>query len=277
MVAATAARTSSPRLWPWVSLMRLKWSRSSRTADSGDTLRDAWATIRRSVSCTDRLLGRPVRASVAARISAMARLRRLASTGAAWVTDSRTRGPMSSACLGWLTSTEPMTWPPTSSGSQVVASGRASQTWQASSGSRSRPPWCTRPNRTARQERGLAPCRESCSGHSGSTGVAASSRSALLLRFRTVARLPSMVRSRCRLSRSWASVSVSLSCMVSANSAWAASWSRCCSRRPTIRSRVRPSSATSSTPAGASRSPSWPSATGSRNASRPAAWAPGRG
>jgi hypothetical protein len=178
--------------------------------------------MRRSVSCTDRLLGSPVSTSVAARISAMARLRRLARTGAACITESRMRGPMS-VPAGWSTSTDPITWPPTSSGSQVLASGSWPQTWQRSSDSRSRPPWWPRPKRTARQARGLAPWRLSCSGQAGSTAVAGSSRSALLLRLSTVTRLPSMLRSRWRLSSSWASVSVSLSCMVSANSAWASS------------------------------------------------------
>jgi hypothetical protein len=113
---------------------------------------------------------------------------------------------------------------------------------------------------------GLGPLEGGGEGQSGSTGVAASSRSALLLRFSTVTWLPGMVRSRSRLSRSWASASVSLRCMVSANSAWAASWSRWRSRRPTIRSRARPSSPTSSPPRGDSPSPSWPPATRPANA-----------
>ncbi len=51
----------------------------------------ACANIRFSASVTIRLLGSPVRPSVAARISATARLRRFARTGAAWLTDSRIR------------------------------------------------------------------------------------------------------------------------------------------------------------------------------------------
>ena len=51
----------------------------------------ACANVRFSASVTARLLGSPVSPSVAARISATARLRRLARTGAAWPTDSRIR------------------------------------------------------------------------------------------------------------------------------------------------------------------------------------------
>ena len=58
---------------------------------SGDRSDAAWANIRFRVSVTARLLGRPVRPSVEARISAIARLRRFARTGAAWLTDSRIR------------------------------------------------------------------------------------------------------------------------------------------------------------------------------------------
>ena len=46
-------------------------------------VRDAWANIRFNVSVTARLFGSPVRLSVAARISAMAKFRRFANTGAA--------------------------------------------------------------------------------------------------------------------------------------------------------------------------------------------------
>jgi hypothetical protein len=113
-----------------------------QAADSGETLRDAWATMRLMVSWTARLLGSPVRASVAARISAMARLRRLARTGAAWVTDSRMRWWASSAGgSGWLIRIDPITWPLTSSGSQETASGSDPQIPQTSSGARSSPPW----------------------------------------------------------------------------------------------------------------------------------------
>jgi hypothetical protein len=55
----------------------------------GDAVVEACANIRFIASVTARLLGSPVRPSVAARISATARLRRFARTGAAWPTDSR--------------------------------------------------------------------------------------------------------------------------------------------------------------------------------------------
>ena len=58
---------------------------------SGAWVAAAWANVRFRASATARWLGSPVRPSVAARISATARLRRLASTGAAWPTDSRIR------------------------------------------------------------------------------------------------------------------------------------------------------------------------------------------
>ncbi len=61
------------------------------TSASGASVIVACANVRFSASVTARLLGSPVRPSVAARISATARLRRFASTGAAWLTDSRIR------------------------------------------------------------------------------------------------------------------------------------------------------------------------------------------
>ena len=57
-------------------------------AVNGVTERLAWATIRLTVSSVERLFGRPVRESLSARNSASARLRRLARTGAAWLTVS---------------------------------------------------------------------------------------------------------------------------------------------------------------------------------------------
>ena len=57
---------------------------------SGATVRDACATIRLIASCSARRLGSPVRLSVAARSSAIARLRRFPSTGADWPTAPRT-------------------------------------------------------------------------------------------------------------------------------------------------------------------------------------------
>jgi hypothetical protein len=114
---------------------------SSSAADRGETVRDAWATMRLMVSWTARVFGSPVRASVAARTSAMARLRRLARTGAAWVTDSRMRRwAWPPGGSGWLTRIDPMTSPLTSSGSQLTASGRDPQIPQASSGTWSSPP-----------------------------------------------------------------------------------------------------------------------------------------
>jgi hypothetical protein len=59
------------------------------SSPSGDAVVEAWANRRFIASVTARLLGSPVRPSVAARISATARLRRFARTGAAWPTESR--------------------------------------------------------------------------------------------------------------------------------------------------------------------------------------------
>src|SRR3954462_1076441 len=68
--------------------MSLKWSRSMRIADIGVSERPAPAIRRLRWASIARRFGRPVSASVAARSSASARLRRLASTGAAWMTES---------------------------------------------------------------------------------------------------------------------------------------------------------------------------------------------
>ena len=89
--APTRARTWSPAACSCWSLICLKWSRSSRSSASGAFVIVACANVRLSASVTARLLGSPVRPSVAARISATARLRRFARTGAAWLTDSPIR------------------------------------------------------------------------------------------------------------------------------------------------------------------------------------------
>ena len=119
--ALAAASAWSPFSCPKTSLICLKWSRSQSTAESGRFDRAACATMRTRFSRRLRAFGRPVSASVAARTSATARLRRLASTGAAWLTDWSIR-PCSDALSGrsCATSTEPITSPPTSDGTHVV-------------------------------------------------------------------------------------------------------------------------------------------------------------
>ena len=108
--------------------MLLKWSRSRKIALSGEAVRLACAAMRLSESSTARLFGSPVSASVAARRSASARLRRFASTGAAWPTDwSMRRRSRSVGAPPMPTSTEPMTSPPTSSGWHTEASGSLPQ------------------------------------------------------------------------------------------------------------------------------------------------------
>ena len=82
--------------------------------------------------------------------------------------------------------------------------------------------WWVRPDRTARHERGSAPRRVLTSGESAGSGVAASSRSALLFRLSTTALVAVNVRSRWRCSSRRVSSSSLASCRVSANSAW--SW-----------------------------------------------------
>ena len=96
-VAPMLASTWSPTPCPRWSLICLKWSRSISSSAIGALVVVAWANVRFSASVTARLLGSPVRPSVAARISATARLRRLASTGAAWLTESRIRCSSASA------------------------------------------------------------------------------------------------------------------------------------------------------------------------------------
>src|SRR5450759_3937394 len=129
ITAPTAARTSSPRACPDTSLTCLKWSRSRNRAASGAIVREAWAAIRRTVSCSARLFGGPVSELVEARISAMARLRRFASTGAAWMTDSLTRRWCSgSRGSARVIRTEPITSPPTRNGVQVELPGHSEHT-----------------------------------------------------------------------------------------------------------------------------------------------------
>ena len=128
-----------------MSLICLKWSRSISSAASGVIVRDACATIRLIVSWTARWFGSPVSASVEARSSAIARLRRLASTGAAWPTASRMRRrSCSSGVSCWLTSTAPMTSPPTSSGSQSETPAQASADLAAHERRIGRHPRCAR-------------------------------------------------------------------------------------------------------------------------------------
>ena len=118
------------------------------TAVSGSPVRSACATIRLSVSWTARAFAIPVSASVAAWRSAFASVRRLARIGAAWVTESPMRASSASESgCGWRTSTEPMTWPPTSDGTQVAspAAGSRPHRSHGTSGG-ALPPWrCARP------------------------------------------------------------------------------------------------------------------------------------
>src|SRR6202041_3630498 len=126
--------------------------------------------------------------AVAARISATARLRRLASTGAAWLTESRIRCSSAwSYGVARLSRTEPITSPPTVSGTHEEAPGTDAHTGQESRGRR--PPFSewVRPDRTARHDRGSAPRRVPASGEPSGSGVTASSRSALVFRVSTTA------------------------------------------------------------------------------------------
>ena len=76
--------------------------------------------------------------------------------------------------------------PPTVNGVQVVSSGQPLQTEHDSRSSSSSSELCGRALRIARHERGFADSRPALSGESAATVVIACSRSALLLRFRTV-------------------------------------------------------------------------------------------
>ncbi|HVT68362.1 MAG TPA: hypothetical protein VHF26_11465 [Trebonia sp.] len=235
--APTPASTWSPAACPRWSLICLKWSRSSRSSASADPVAVACANIRFRVSPTARLLGRPVRLSVAARISAIARLRRFARTGAAVLTAARIRS--SSAALygpGRTSRTEPITSPLTTSGTQDEPPGHGPHTGQDSRGVRPPSSRCVRPDRAARQERGLAPRSVSASGEPSGSSVTASSRSALLFRFSTTAVAGASIRSRCRRRSRCASSSSFAICRVSANSAcsWPGSTARRTCRMPRI-------------------------------------------
>ena len=119
-----------------------------------------------------------------------------------------------------LVSTEPMTSPPTSSGWHVDSPGCAPQTSQVTI-SVVFGPWSTgRLRRTARHDRGLACSSGSASCESGPSGRAGSSRSALLLRIRTVI-FASGIRARdARVRISWPSAWFSATCMASPKRAW---------------------------------------------------------
>jgi hypothetical protein len=201
-----------------MSLICLKWSRSQRMALSGFPVRVECATIRFRLSRSARVFGRPVSASVAALISATARLRRLTSTGAACETDSTMRswsdGSSWSACS---TRTEPITSPPTSEGTHVDRL-RSPQRPHESSGSLSLDCECARPSRTERHAEGADSASLRANVDCSSIGVVASRRFWLLLRFRTVTSALGSERSRWRLTRACASSSLSVTCSVSANS-----------------------------------------------------------
>ena len=89
-----------------------------------------------------------------------------------------------------------MTSPLTVSGVHRELPGQTTHTAQANSPGWSELSVWGRPERTARQERGSAPTRLASSGDPPGRGVMASSRSALLLRFRTTASVWGKVRSR---------------------------------------------------------------------------------
>jgi hypothetical protein len=160
--------------------------------------------MRISVSCTERALGRRVSGSVAARCSVIARLRRLASTGAAWPTVAVT--PSHSPGLnarGLSTRSEPMTSPPTSEGTHSDAPSVLPHTSQLCSGSPEGSRSYARPRRIARHERGVACVSASASPSTAEGSVLASSELPLALRVRTTASAPGTTRSARRRSSSF--------------------------------------------------------------------------
>ena len=190
------------------------------------SVRDACATIRLRVSPAARLFGSPVSESVEARISAMARLRRLASMGAAWKTESRICcSSVASYGAGRLSRTEPMTSPATASGVQRARARGAHRACERAVR------WSLvrwgRPERTARHDLGSAAARVSVRDEPGGS----------LSRFETVGAVVTVqdgghardARSRWRRSSSWASFWFSASCKVSENSIW--SWPGWTARR----------------------------------------------
>ena len=139
--------------------------------------------MRISASWTERALGSRVSGSVAARCSAMARLRRLASTGAACETAdviASHSGCLSAPSLA--TSSEPITSPPTSEGTHSEPRPARSHSSQPRSGSASGSRSCAFPRRMARQARGAAPASASPRPATAEGSVLASSEFPLALR-----------------------------------------------------------------------------------------------
>jgi hypothetical protein len=92
--------------------------------------------------------------------------------------------------------TEPITSPPTVSGTHSVTPGQGAHTGHVSRADRSASWRFVRPDRTARQDRGSAPRRVPARGDPPGSGVTTSSRSALLFRLSTTAVVAVSVRSR---------------------------------------------------------------------------------
>ena len=208
--------TSSPAWWPWRSLSALKWSRSSTSADSGAPVRVDWATIRISASWTERALGSRVSGSVAARCSAIARLRRLARTGAACETAPTTRSRSSGLIArSLMTSSEPMTSPPMTDGTQSAAPSLRWHSSQVCSGAAPGVRSWVPARRIARHERGLASASASASPGIAAGSVLAASELPLALRVSTTAFVPGASRSARRRSSSFASPSSSAPCSAS--------------------------------------------------------------
>jgi hypothetical protein len=144
-----------------------------------------------------------VSGSVAARCSAIARLRRLARTGAACVTapliSSQTAG-LNAPCLS--TSSEPMTSPPTSEGTQSELPSTRSHSSHVCSGALSGLRSWVRPRRIARHSRGVASTSASANPAMPVASVLASSELPLALRVNTTASAPGASRSARRRSNS---------------------------------------------------------------------------
>ncbi len=190
MTSPTAARASSPAPWPKRSLICLKWSRSSRIArDRRQRAAGRGHHALEVVPARRASWAGPVSASVEARVSAMARLRRLASTGAAWAMESR-------HALA-LARRERRRGLDQHRADDLAADqrrhardlgGRLAAHLAGQQRRRPRPARRARARRTARQLSGVASTSSAASGESSSTGVAATSRSSELLRTSTVAR-----------------------------------------------------------------------------------------
>ena len=176
--------------------------------------------MRVSVSRTERAFGSPVSPSVAARCSAIARLRRLASTGAAWVTArDRISSPTRPIGLWWVTSSDPITSPPTSDGRAAGGAGqRAAERRTAAAAPRSAEREYAVPRRRARQSRGARAVEPLGQSGTRAGSVLAASWLPLALRLSTTAAAPASERSTWRLSSSCASDSSSAPWSVSTNS-----------------------------------------------------------